>query len=120
MRRLVASVIAGLAVAAIGWLVSPSPYAAHPARCSWASGYGDFCVEWNAELGRYDPPPAGIPADFSRPDPVLDAPHDPWLPATFVFVGASSLAWLVLSALARLPRLIGHGPRPPGSDQATT
>lgn len=121
MRRIAASLAVGLAIAvAVVPLVWPSVYATHPPLCSWASNYGDFCVEWNAALGRYNPPPGGIPADFSRLDPVRDAPRDPLLLAALVFGGASGLTWLLLVAISRLARVLRRPPRPPGSDQATT
>jgi|SRR5450759_352453 hypothetical protein len=121
MRRIAMSLVVGLAIAvAVAPVVWRSVYAVHPPLCSWASNYGDFCVEWNPELGRYNPPPDGIPADFSRPDPFRDAPQDPLVPAAMIFMVSTGLTWLTLTAIGRLALLLRRPPRGPGSDRATT
>src|SRR5438094_3392902 len=103
-RAAAAAIGAGIAAVALAVILWPNLFAVHPPRCSWASDYGDFCVTWNDDLGRYNPPPDGIPADFSRPEPTRDAPRNPWIPAAAILLVVASFTWLGTRAiLARRP-----------------
>lgn len=102
--RLVGAAAVGLLAVVLVGFIAPTLYAGHPPRCSWASNYGDFCVEWNDVLGRYNPPPAGIPADFSRPDPGRDAAVSSLAAIALVFGSTAGIAWAAMTATAAARR----------------
>ena len=122
MKRLVAAIVVAFAVTV---LVVPDAIAlvrtGHAPRCSYATGVGDFCVSWNPALGQYDPPPPGVPADFSRATP---DDGDTLFLATYaalVFVGTAVTTWLLLAlfgAIRRRPRPEGSDPDDPGPADA--
>lgn len=93
-----------LAVAAVVALALP-PSVAYPPVCSWATNVGDFCIDYDPVLGRYQTPPAGVPADFAH-FATETAPTS--LPSIEVRLGASALAFVVAlllgSALVRVAR----------------
>ena len=63
----IATVMAFGAVAYFPWqLVYPDRCGAMPAAIETAN-VGQFCVAYDPDLGRYEDPPAGVPADVSRP-----------------------------------------------------
>ena len=102
MRRLgPAAVLAALiAVAAVAAIPSS---AAHPPRCSWATGVGDFCIHFVPALGRYELPPPGVPADMARVDPAEARMPDarPYM-ALSIFVGLMGLMWAALALTRRM------------------
>jgi len=98
VRALIASaVLAGLvAVVSVPWIAG----ALHPPLCSTVGSGVDiksFCISWDPTKGRYETPPAPVPADFgARHLPTVD-PTFAW--AALVFVGATIALWFGLRRL---------------------
>ena len=107
MRRLAAALLLAIAlvVPTVAFLPQLSWY---PPRCSTATGVGDFCINYVPELGRYEVPPAGVPADFARVDLAASGVIDlrPALGLLLFFLALPAL-WIVLG---------GFGPTSRASD----
>ena len=102
MRRfgLAVAFAAVVAVASVAAIPSSAP---HPPRCSWATGVGDFCLQYVPALGRYELPPPGIPADMTLVDPADSRTSDARpLMALSIFVGLLGLMWASLTLASRL------------------
>ena len=69
----------------------------YPPRCSTAPDVGDFCINYVPDLGRYELPPAGVPADVARVDPAASGAIDlrPAL-GLLLFLIALPAFWIVL------------------------
>lgn len=101
MRNLLisAAIALGVALAAAPRL----PALVHPPLCSTVDTGGvvvnTFCISWDPDLGRYETPPAGVPADYGRPPypPTID----PALLVVCIFFGATTLIWAALSLAGR-------------------
>jgi hypothetical protein len=102
VRTMIGSVLLAVVVAVAAYPAIVT--ATHPDRCSYV-GSGDvvtmtFCVRFDQQLERYEYPPPGVPADFSRPDPaglnqdrVLDV---------LLFSVMAPMAWVCVTTANRL------------------
>ncbi len=75
----------------------------HPPRCSTVESGGtvvqSFCIAYDSALGRYETPPAGVPADYGRILPG-EFPDD-----RLVIVGALLGTTIALAAALQLATL---------------
>jgi len=81
---------------------SPPPY------CFPTSLSGQVCIEWNQELGRYNVPPPGIPADAVRFAGQMYPPQGPLVSAGLVFAVASLASFLLLTVIGPALRIRGR------------
>jgi hypothetical protein len=112
MRNLALAVV--LAAPLVAVVLALPVSSGHPPRCGTVTpGIGSFCVNWNPGLGRYENPPPGVPADFSRalPEDLASVDFRPSLAVEVVVVTVPAL-WLLL-------RLVQRRRRPSSAPPAT-
>jgi hypothetical protein len=111
VRRLVLGAAAAslVALAVVGFVETTVLY---PERCMsypTADGVpthpGQFCIRYVPALGRYELPPAGIPADVSRAHPTMSGSDNVRLAAgVLAFAVAFLGTWWLIGSIQRRPR----------------
>lgn len=109
VRRLVVATVPAFVVALAIVAMLP-PNVLYPDRCSTyptANGVpihpGEFCIRYDPALGRYEVPPAGVPADSSRFATDTSRPDDVRLVAGAVAFGvALVVTWSLLTFTIRV------------------